>query len=40
MITEAPQETPPEGDIPAAPPVTAAPDAGKDAYEGEKYNVP
>jgi hypothetical protein len=40
VITEAPQEALPEGEIHEEPPVTAAPAAGKDAYEGEKYNVP
>ena len=40
VITEAPQEALPEGEIHEEPPVTVAPAAGKDAYEGEKYNVP
>ena len=40
VITEAPLEALPEGEIHEEPPITAAPAAGKDAYEGEKYNVP
>ena len=40
VITEAPQEALPEGEIHEEPPVTVVPHAGKDAYEGEKYNVP